>query len=540
MDNLIRIPEAVYKKQGLPEYDSNPFIAALPLINDRKTAIASLVSTPDFSEEELDYGPDIRVHAMQRLITDFFQPQAQHINLETRISILIRQGYIGRNPATSDFIKHLNNGYDRIVNKDISLTTRTDVNITANSFSVIGPSGCGKTKALEKILKCYDKVIYHPGLKLTQIPWLKLECPSNGSLKQLCKSFFVALDKRLGSKYKSKYGKARAGVDEMIAEMAHLANLHAIGVLIIDEIQNLSVHRSGGEAPMMNFFVTLVNDIGVPVILVGTPKARRLLAKDFSQARRGSGLGSVMWQRLNQDTHWEKLTDLMWTYQWLHRKAELSDEIRNVLYDCSQGIIDILVKLFVLSQWRAMLIKTEELSAGLIQKTYQDEFKAVHPMLAALRSNNPDALERFGDLKMPDIDNKMIQAFEGEIPIEQNEAQELEAVDEQREKVKKLLKVAMELGLEHDIAVPLIEGEVAKNPDLNVVHLMSRISTLMIGTTVPEKKKGASKKPKINDWQQHADTDMRKMYFSKGETTMHETLLEKGIICSIADYLKAG
>jgi len=540
MDNLIRIPEAVYKKQGLPEYDCNPFITALPLINDRKTAIALLLSTPDFAEEELAYGPEIRVHAMQRLITDFFQPQAQHINLETRISILIRQGYIGRNPATPDFIKHLNNGYDRIINKDISLTTRTDVNVTANSFSIIGPSGCGKSKAIEKILKQYDSVIYHPDLKLTQIPCLKLECPSNGSLKQLCKSFFIALDKRLGSKYKSKYGKARAGVDEMVAEMAHLANLHAIGVLIIDEIQNLSVHRSGGEASMMNFFVTLVNDIGIPVILVGTPKARRLLAKDFSQARRGSGLGSVMWERLKQDGHWEKLTDLMWRYQWLHRKTELTDEIRNVLYDCSQGVIDILVKLFVLSQWRAMLTKTEALSAGLIQKTYQDEFKVVHPMLAALRSGNPDELEKFGDLKMPDIDNKMIQAFEGEIPIEQNKEQELEAADEQREKVKKLLKVAMELGLEHDIAVPLIEGEVAKNPDLNVMHLMNRISTLMIGAKAPEKKKGVSKKPKINDWQQHADSDMRKMYFSKGDKTMHETLLNEGIICTIADYLKVG
>ncbi len=37
---------------------------------------------------------------------------------------------------------------------------------------------------------------------------------------------------------------------------------------------------------MLNFFVTLVNTIGLPVILVGTPKARDIFEKDFRSARR--------------------------------------------------------------------------------------------------------------------------------------------------------------------------------------------------------------------------------------------------------------
>jgi hypothetical protein len=538
---MSHIPEAIYKKQGLPEYDTNPFIAALPSINSRKAAIDVLRDLPSFAEEELNLSAEIRVHAMQRLITDFFQPQAQHINLETRIGILIRQGYKGRNPATPDFIKHLNNGYDRIVNKDIYLTTRTDVSVTANSFSIIGTSGCGKSKAIEKILRPYGEVIYHPTLKLTQIPWLKLECPSNGSLKQLCKAFFFALDKRLGSNYKGRYGKSRAGVDEMIAEMAHLAQLYAIGVLIVDEIQNLSLHRSGGEAPMMNFFVSLVNDIGVPVILVGTPKARRLIAKDFSQARRASGLGSVMWDRLEANDHWVKLTNLMWKYQWIRHKVILTDEIRNVLYDSSQGVIDILVKLFVLSQWRAMLTKDEKLSVELIAKTYQDEFQAVHPMLNALRSGKAEDIAKFGDLRMPDIDKKMIQAFDEEIAApEKHDKFEPTLFDENADKIKKLLNVAMELGLERDIAVPLIETEVAKNPSLSAMHIIHRITSLMAGTEQPKDRAKLSKKPKTNEWQHLANTDMRNMYFHKGDATMHQTLINHGIVCSIADYLKTG
>lgn len=159
-------------------------------------------------------------------------------------------------------------------------------------------------------------------------------------------------------------------------------------------------------------------------------------------------------------------------------------------------------------------------------KTYQDEFKAVHPMLTALRSGNPEAIEKFGDLKMPDIDNKMIQAFEGELAVQQDNKEESEVADEQREKANKLLKVAIELGLERDIAVPLIETEIVKNPNLSVAHIIHRLTTIMVGAAEPETKKRISKKPVISDWQRYPSTDMRNMYFQKGETTMHTTLLQ--------------
>ena len=37
---------------------------------------------------------------------------------------------------------------------------------------------------------------------------------------------------------------------------------------MIDEIQHLSMAKSGGSEKMLNFFVNLVNNVGVPVILV--------------------------------------------------------------------------------------------------------------------------------------------------------------------------------------------------------------------------------------------------------------------------------
>lgn len=59
-------------------------------------------------------------------------------------------------------------------------------------------------------------------------------------------------------------------------------------------------------------------------------------------------------------------TDNLWKQQLLNQRDEfLSDEIRHVWYDLSQGIIDIVVKLFVLAQLRAIAANKERITSKL-------------------------------------------------------------------------------------------------------------------------------------------------------------------------------
>jgi len=88
-------------------------------------------------------------------------------------------------------------------------------------------------------------------------------------------------------------------------------------------------------------------------------------------------------------TEWIAFTDKLWRYQWLkQRDGVLSDEVRNCWYDLSQGVLDIVIKLFVLAQIRAIFTKTERITVKLLKQVYDDELKPVHPMLAALRSGD--------------------------------------------------------------------------------------------------------------------------------------------------------
>lgn len=531
----VNIVTADYQDPGLPEYAANPFISALPPIKDTRSAIASLEIMPPIDERELNLPPHIRVHAVQRLITRFFQPTAEHVRLEQRFSMLIRQSYIGRNPANASFQKHLNNGFDRIVSKNVDLPVKNDAYSTATGFSIVGPSGCGKTSAILRSLSDYPLAIFHPDLHIIQIPWLKLECPRNGSLVELCYRFFRAVDQRIGTGYFETYCRPRVGVDSLISEMAQIANLHAIGVLIIDEIQFLSRVRSGGDQAMLKFFVTLTNSIGVPVVLVGTPAARALFATDFKMAKRTTGLGSVFWDRLPQGEGWNKLIKRLWKYQWLTNKEVLTQEIIDTFYDLSQGVIDVLVKLYVLAQWRAMTLRVESpITIGLLKSVYTDELKPVHKMLAALRSGNPDEIAKYGDLVMPDLELKLLEAFEDQAAVQNPEPRPMAPLDD---KAKAILRVTESLGISSDIAIPMAESELRNNPDMDTMQVVQRLLNL-IHTPAPKPKK-LSKKPNVSLWGDLEQGDIRYLYSQRGESSVYDALKSGGIIRPLSDFLGA-
>ena len=149
-----------------------------------------------------------------------------------------------------------------------------------------------------------------------------------------------------GTDYFQQYTKGRYALDMLLIIMTQLVRQFQVGILVIDEIQHLSEAKGGGFDKMLNFFVTLVNTIGVPVVMIGTTKAMSILKGEFGQARRGSGQGDLIWDRMGNDTAWNVFVKSMWRYQWTGKNVAYTDELANVLYDESQGIIDIAVKLY--------------------------------------------------------------------------------------------------------------------------------------------------------------------------------------------------
>ncbi|WP_232005638.1 ATP-binding protein [Pseudodesulfovibrio profundus] len=280
----------------MPQHQGNPLIEALPPLMDTRQVREGLAGNVHFDPQSIYAGGRERAHIISSLLDDFFQPLSAHVQLEEKISIMIRRGYVGRNLADGSLNTHLQNGYERVMKGDLEVNRFAHAQSTASSLSLIGCSGSGKSTTITRIFATYPQVIYHEDYNFTQITYLKIDCPHDGTLKNLCIQFFRALDRILHTDYETKIAGKRLGIEQLLAMMSQVANAHAVGVLVIDEIQHLDRRRAGGVDKMLNFFVTLVNTIGLPVIFVGTPKARPIFEKDLRSARRGAGFGSLIWE----------------------------------------------------------------------------------------------------------------------------------------------------------------------------------------------------------------------------------------------------
>ena len=524
-------------KFSLPEYEGNPFVAGLPPLQSQLQLVEALAARPEYHVQERGYAASLRKHCIMRL-GRYFEPLERQIQLADRFGMLLRQGYIGRNPLTHDYIRHLQNGAERIEAKSLTIPIRQPVENTATSFALAGCSGIGKSKAIEKVLHQYPQRIQHTEpFSLVQITWLKLDCPHQGSPKQLCINFFSAVDRLVGTNYFNWYGSRRASVDEMMVHMAHVANLHALGVLVIDEIQHLNKTKIGPDA-LLNFLVTLVNTIGVPVILIGTLSAIPLLQENFRQARRASGLGSLIWDRMPKGKAWDYFIDKLWQYQWTNVQTEISPEIREVLYDESQGILDIVVKLFMLAQLRLVSIGEvrrgpEVLTDKLLRKVAQEDFRIVRPMLDALRTNDKKALLKYDDLLplQEHVNQVVASVLAATMPDEPEKPADVKPVDEstQGDGTDAILKALCSLGVADDVAQVLIREVMQTNPSSDPLLLMAAISERLVVRPVKVRKPHARKAEKPAE---QPKEDLRRIVElgKQAGKSGYEALLAAGIV----------
>ncbi|MCI0766429.1 ATP-binding protein [Bacillus sp. TL12] len=460
--NFRNITQAVYVEQEVVDFRGNPLIEALPPILSPEEAYEKMSYYPAFDAIEASLPTHVRYHAIPR-INRFFQPVMQHLDLEQRFSRLLRHGYVSRNPRLPDYNRALNG--------------TQDIRSTASSMTLMGFSGIGKTTAIERILSLYPQVILHEyPLNLMQVVWLKLNCPHDGSLKSLCLDFFLKMDQLLGTNYYEKFGSRRNSISSMVTRMGQIARLHCIGAIVIDEIQHLLATRDNNSEKMMNFFVTLVNEVGVPIMMIGTMRAKAVLQQDFCQARRGSGQGDMVWQQMKKDDDWNLLIESLWEYQWIKYHTPLTEELNQALYDESQGIVDIAVKLFALAQGRAIETGVEQFTPTAIKQVAKDDLKLVQPMLKALRDGRTSELEKYADIMPMDIEEYLVLR-QSKIDLRATIQRKKELQSQKRQEksitsVETIMNSLIALGIDVEVAQKVATKTIKENTDLSLPQLM--------------------------------------------------------------------
>ncbi|HWP95988.1 MAG TPA: ATP-binding protein [Syntrophomonadaceae bacterium] len=400
--------DAKYTDQLLPEYRNNPLIEALPPIWSEEKVIDMLRTYVPYEPGERLLEPELRGHSVEKLF-HIFEPLDKHLELEQKLSRVIRQGYIGRSPLSPEFARTLQENYRVIDNGSYEIPVHCEVGTSALSFAVIGYSGVGKSKGTEKLLKLYPKLLFHTNYKeielnLKQIPWIKIDCPFNGTLSGLCYSFFEEVDKIIGSDNYSRVKRQRPNIDILLGQMAQTAYLHCLGVLVVDEIQRLKKAKSENSEQMINFFVSLVNRMNVPVVLIGTAKAKAIFQGEFTPARRLTGQGNVIWQRMEDDELWDLFIKSIWKYQWTDEESPLTEELGHTIYEESQGIIDVAIKIYAIAQWELIVAGGGPITPDFLRKICRDNLQLIRPMLDALKSNNIKKIAQYEDIAPLEIE----------------------------------------------------------------------------------------------------------------------------------------
>ncbi len=298
IQSVTRPVHAVYRTSGIPALDGNPLIEALPPIKSDEEWLEQLLSLPTFDARQREAVSYIRgYHLVQ--VKDLFVPGEQHLTLGRRVDQLIRWGYRKRNPLLPERAELLQMAYERAQGGGASKVTYSD-QAPICSHSIMGVSGMGKSTSTEAVLGAYPQYIFHPEHHIHQLVWLKVDTPKDGSIRELALDTLRALDRALGTSA-ARTVTTRMGPEDIM----HIVEVHAIthnlGILVLDELQNLSVKRSGGRESMLNWFQELVNTFRLPILLLGTFKARSVLQLDMRHARRNAAMGSAEWKPLPRE-----------------------------------------------------------------------------------------------------------------------------------------------------------------------------------------------------------------------------------------------
>lgn len=378
---------ATYCEQAIPAYQGNPFLEALPPIIESRAGIEALLRRElHVPTEQRAWAPGLRRHLLGTLLASYMYPLERDIAFYADFDTVLRTAYIGRNPNSPDF------GWNAPSRGENLAYAAQRIMAAPNKFgavscrAVLGHSGLGKTKMVEEVAARYPQVILHKNLTgpfavISQVVWMKINCPHDGSTRGFCITVLAELDRLLGTSYQQEYGK-RGTVDSMTSAIARLATLHGIGVLIVDEIRNLRQAPPGGEEKMLNFFKQLGDVTRISIIAVGTAFAELVLGGDFQNARRNTGCHMLQPLGMEEFLHFSRgLLDGI-----VLQDAEEPDlAFFELLWDATLGIHDLVIKLFGFTQDRALELGQEKLTVDLLLDAYNRRFHLLIPHLDEMR-----------------------------------------------------------------------------------------------------------------------------------------------------------
>lgn len=245
----------------------------------------------------------------------------------------------------------------------------------SDSFTIIGTSGIGKSSAISRAISLISesRIIETDKPYTKIIPCLIVQCPFDSSVKGLLLEILRKVDEELGTDNYSHTIKFRSSTTDMLIGSVSSIALNHIGLLIVDEIQNVVNSKNGKN--LIGSLTQLINNSGISICMVGTPESTIFFESAMQLARRSVGL---QYTTLNYDEYFKSFCKILFRYQYTQYTTEITDTIIEWLYEHSTGIISVVVSLVHDAQEIAILTGEEILNLDTLNKAYEQRLSMLH------------------------------------------------------------------------------------------------------------------------------------------------------------------
>ncbi|GFI17625.1 transposon Tn7 transposition protein TnsC [Lachnospiraceae bacterium] len=244
----------------------------------------------------------------------------------------------------------------------------------SDSFTIIGSSGIGKSSAISRAITLITEnrviEVENPYTKI--IPCICVQCPFDSSVKGLLLEILRKVDETIDSKYYQNALRARTTTDMLIGSVSQVA-LNHIGLLVVDEIQNVCNSKNGKS--LVGMLTQLINNSGISICMVGTPESAVFFEQAVQLARRSLGL---RYDVMEYGTDFRRFCEIVFSYQYVKQKTEITDGIMEWLYEHTSGNISVVVSLIHDAQEIAILNGKEVLNLESLNEAYQKRLSMLH------------------------------------------------------------------------------------------------------------------------------------------------------------------
>lgn len=338
----------------------------LPTMKTGNQLISALAVLPEYNASICNENEAIRLMALSDIYKIYIPSKmSQEIYSKLYLALLrslMKKGtQLAKEQQKQNFRAIMNQEYSGIIGG-------------SDSFTIVGTSGIGKSSAISRAINLIteNKVleIEEPYVKI--IPCLSVQCPFDCSVKGLLLEILRKVDEILGCNYYQSALRKKSTTDTLIGCVSQVA-LNHIGLLVVDEIQNV-VNSKNGRI-LVGALTQLINNSGISICMVGTPESSIFFEQAMQLARRSLGL---QYGAMEFGIEFSEICNIIFVYQYVKQKTDISNTIIEWLYEHSAGIISVVVSLIHDAQEIAILTGKEILNLETLNEAYQKRLSLLH------------------------------------------------------------------------------------------------------------------------------------------------------------------